>query len=434
MARGVYSLVLYGLVPLVLIRLFLRGLNNRHYWQRWPERFGWSLPDQAKTSPEGPRPIWIHSVSVGETQAAAPMVEQLLVDYPDVPVVITTTTPTGYERVRSLFGDRVSHLFAPYDLPHGVAAFLNHVRPRLGIIMETEIWPNLFSACARRAIPLMLVNARMSERSAAGYRKWPSLVKPTLENLNWIAAQSEADRQRLIGIGAPRDRVDVTGSIKFDVRMAASIHEEAEVQRRLWGVGRPVWIAASTHEGEEEQVLEAFAQVRNEVPDCLLVLVPRHPERFDRVANLVERREFSLMRRSQAVDQPLQGQPLQGQDVDVYLGDTMGELPTLMAASDVVFMGGSLVPVGGHNMLEPASLGLPVITGPNVFNFAGISALLLDHSAARMAADQYDLAVQAIALLTDANQRHELGENARVLVAQNRGALARLLEGVGRFV
>ncbi len=400
----------------MVLRLLWRGLKAPAYLHRWAERFGvFEAPGFSS------RPIWVHAVSVGESQAAAPLIEALLERYPDIPVIVTTTTPTGSARVKSLFGDRVWHVYAPYDLPLSVAGFLGRVQPCLAVIMETEIWPNLFAGCRSRKIPVVLANARLSQRSADGYRKLATLTRSTLADITVIAAQDEAARQRFIGLGALRDRVEITGSIKFDLKLPASLREQGEVLRRQWGVGRPVWIAASTHEGEDEQVLEAFALVRNEVADCLLVLVPRHPERFKTVANLARKHHFKVVLRSE-------GQFCADvQSCDVYLGDTMGELPLFYAASDLAFVGGSLIPVGGHNMLEPAALGIPVLLGPHVFNFEEISAMLLVHEGARTVDNRHELAAHVISLLSDANQRHSMGENGKQWVEANKGALERLL-------
>ncbi|MCB1737166.1 MAG: lipid IV(A) 3-deoxy-D-manno-octulosonic acid transferase [Gammaproteobacteria bacterium] len=415
--RKLYTAVLYAALPLVLLRLIWRGIKARPYLHRWGERFG------RFTSPALPgRPIWVHAVSVGESVAAAPLIEGLLQQYPGVPVVVTTTTPTGSERVQALFGGRVFHVYAPYDLPFAINGFLGRTHPRLLLLMETEIWPNIIAACRARRVPVVLANARMSERSAKGYRRLGELTAQTLRQIDLIAAQTEVDRQRFIGLGADRHEVAVTGSIKFDTRIPASLREQGEVLRRQWGTGRPVWIAASTHEGEDEQVLDAFERVRTQIPDCLLVIVPRHPERFARVASLCRRRNLVTVLRSE-------GDPVEA-DCAVYLGDTMGELILLYAAADLAFVGGSLVPTGGHNVLEPAALGLPVLVGPHTFNFAEIVSMLLVHEAAREIADSNTLAEQVIELLSDANLRHVLGENGREIIEHNRGALERLTQRI----
>ncbi len=418
--RALYTAALYLLAPLVLLRLLWRSLRSPGYRQRMGERFA------VQRTPLPVDGIWIHAVSVGETQAAALLVERLRLLCPGVPLIITTATPTGSERVRALFGDTVHHVYAPYDLPRAVARFLEEARPQVVVVMETELWPNLTHQCHLRGIPLLVANARLSARSAAGYRRVGALTRSMLAEVTLIAAQAREDAQRFIELGAAPDRVRVTGSVKFDIRLPASLQEAGEALRREWGVERPVWIAASTHEGEEEQVLLAAQTVLRLQPRALLVLVPRHPERFDRAAALCERLELVTARRSlgEAVEP----------ETEVYLGDTMGELNLLYAAADVAFVGGSLIPVGGHNMLEPAARGMPILFGPHVFNFDRISRLLLDAHAARQVTDAGELAARVSEWLRDANARHQAGEQGRAVVAANRGAVDAQLQMILGFV
>lgn len=406
--RALYSLLLYLLVPFVLARLLWRSRRAPAYRRRWAERFG--LFD----APALRRPVWVHAVSLGEVLAAVPLVKWLRERGEHV--LMTTTTPTGAERVRAVFGADVPHLYCPYDLPAAVRRFLSRARPRLAIIVETELWPNLFHACVERGVPVIVANARLSARSAAGYAKVGGLMRATLRDVDLIAAQGEADAERLRALGARR--IEVTGNIKFDMHLPASLHEQAAVLRRAWGESRLVWLAASTHAGEDEQVLDAHAAVRRALPDSLLVLAPRHPERFDEVAALCRQRGDALVRRSER-------QPATAETA-VFLLDTLGELPLFYAAADAAFVGGSLVNTGGHNVLEPAALGKAVIVGPHTFNFLEITAQLVECGAARRVADGRALADAAMRYLGDANLRDEAGRRGLALVERSRGALTRL--------
>ena len=418
--RTIYTLLLYLLAPLVLLRLAWRGLRAPEYWRRWPERFGFIEP------PLGKQVIWVHAVSVGEVQAAEPLVRALLENYPAYSLLVTTVTPTGSARVTALFGDEVAHVYAPYDLPGTVKRFFLRVRPQLAIVMETELWPNLFHACCNRRVPLLLVNARLSAKSMAAYLRVKRLVARTLGNITEIAAQGEADAQRFERLGAQQDRITVSGNLKFEQRIPPSLLERAEVLRRDWGTGRPVWVAASTHEGEDELLLDVFSQLRKQFADCLLVLVPRHPERFECVAELCRQRGLNIVLRSEM-------RPCDAA-TRVFVGDSMGELPLFLAAADVAFVGGSLVPHGGHNLLEPAGLGIPVVTGPHVFNFAEICELLLQAGACEKVGNTAELAATLGRWLGDANERHRVGEQGRAVVEKNRGALQTVLAMVDRHL
>lgn len=415
--RALYTALLYLFMPFVVAKLAWRGIGNPGYWSRVGERFGLGPP----VSPHGDRgqTFWVHAVSVGEVQAALPLIRSLLKEYPRSRVVVSTTTPTGMERVRATLGAEVIHRYAPYDLLGATSRFLERVEPHLAVIVETEIWPNIIRRCDQRGIPVVFANTRLSERSAAGYRRFRPLLRQALSSVTVIAAQTEADAQRLIDLGAPPGIVEVTGSTKFDVPLSPSVVEAGQVLRRAWGVDRSVWIAASTHEGEEELVLDAFDTVRCEIEDCLLVLVPRHPARFARAAALARRRGHRVCLRSESSADAARA--------DVFVGDSMGELPVFYSASDVAFVGGSLVDVGGHNMLEPAALGLPVLLGPNLRNFADISQRLCEVDAAMIVKDAAGLGAGVLRNLRDANLRHSAGERGRAFVAGNRGACARLM-------
>ncbi len=419
--RRAYTLLLYLLLPLVLLRLGWRGLRAPAYWRRWPERFGF-VPLAPTANPV----IWLHAVSVGEVQAAAPLVRALMARYPQHRFVLTTMTPTGAEQVRASFGQGVTHCYVPYDLPGAVRRFLARVRPSVAIIMETELWPNIFHCCHERSIPLILANVRLSARSAAGYQRIRSLTAEMLGCVSAIAAQTQNDAARIIALGAEAACVRVTGSIKFDVKLSASLREEAAVLRRSLGAGRAVWIAASTREGEEPMILEAYASVRRSLPQSLLVLVPRHPERFARVAALCRKHGFNTVLRSEL-------RPCDA-STEVFIGDSMGELVLLYAAAEVAFVGGSLVPTGGHNMIEPAALGLPIMFGPHVFNFEEASRLLCEAGAAVQVKNVEQLATTVLSYLTDANLRHATGEKGRQLVQQNRGALDKVMAMVTQVI
>jgi len=366
--RYIYSTFLYLLTPFVLLRLCWLGLKNADYWRRWPERFGYiSFPA------EGRNIIWIHAVSVGEVQAATPLVSGLISKYPDYQILITTVTPTGSEMVKRRFSDTVLHYYLPYDLPNVISRFIGMIRPSIFIVLETELWPNLYWQCNHLGIPIVLVNARMTPRSFSGYKKLGTLSKQMLLNINLIAAQASEDGNRFISLGADPARVTVTGNIKFDVNVPHSIVEEAQSLRRYFSENRSIWIAASTHEGEEQLILSAHRQILESHKDCLLIIAPRHPVRFEKVAELCVKNGFQIIRKSEMKEC--------GIKVQVYLLDTLGDLPVHYAASDLAFVGGSLLPFGGHNVLEPASIGIPVITGKHTQNFSEINELLLEKGA-----------------------------------------------------
>lgn len=409
--RLVYTLLLYLLTPVALLRLFVRGMRLRGYRQRWGERFGF-VPRQKRGIA-----VWVHAVSVGETIAAAPLVRRLVAENPPGSVLVTTTTPTGSERVRALFGDSVQHCYAPYDLPDVLWRFLARMRPRKVVVMETELWPNLFRALARRGVPLVIANARLSPRSYKGYSRVRGFARSTLADCTHIAAQSPEDAQRFRDIGAEALRVSVMGNIKFDVEIP-----EAQVQlgrglHHRFGERRPVWVAASTHEGEEAAALVAHTHVLKSLPEAVLILVPRHPQRFDAAARLIAQTGLRHARRS--ADAPRE-------DLQVLLGDSMGEMFFYFGAADIAFVGGSLVPVGGHNVLEPAALGLPVLFGPHMHNFLAARELLLERQAA-IEVSAKNLASSVIELMRFPRRRSALGEAGKAAVSANRGALQKLL-------
>ena len=422
MNRTLYTLLFHLGLPLVALRLFLRGRKAPAYRQRVAERFALRLPAMRQGG------LWVHAVSVGESIAAAPMVRALLKAYPDLPVTITCMTPTGSERIRALFGDepRIQHCYLPYDLPWAAGRFLDHVRPRLGIIMETELWPNHVHQCAKRGIPVALANARLSERSARGYARFARLTRPMLDEMSLIAVQTETEAERFRSLGARPDCVRVTGSIKFDLKIDEQLPARALELRTQWSaVQRPVWIAASTHEGEDPIILDAHRQLLKVHGDALLILVPRHPERFDAVHALCAA-QFNTVRRSQGA--------AVGAQTQVLMGDTMGELLFLYALADIAFVGGSLVANGGHNPLEPAALSLPVVMGPHVFNFLEISAMLREAGALQQVDDAEGLATAVQRLVELPHDARHMGAAGRAVMVANQGALQRLLDGLGRLM
>lgn len=427
-ARWLYTLCFTLLLPAILLRLLWRSRKAPAYRRRWGERFG-HFPAPRWQSPQQ-RPLWIHAVSVGETLAAIPLIRALQQQDADRPLLITTTTPTGSERVQALFADaiaagRLFHVYAPYDLPWTVENFLQRTKPRMLIIMETELWPNLMHGCIRHHVPVVLANARLSEKSARGYQRLAPLTQNMLKKLYRVAAQNESDAQRFIRIGYDPNRLAITGSIKFDLELTPEVLALASQLRKDWSgedsreTPRAVWLAASTHPGEDEMVLHAFAALKRQYPRLLLVLVPRHPERFNNVLTLCQQQGFSVQRRSA-------GESCRS-DTDIVLGDTMGELLAFYGACDIAFVGGSLVPVGGHNLIEAAAWGKPIISGPHLHNFAEISRLLTEKDALLISRNAAQLQEQLQHLLSDPAEIVRYGLQAQRVALQNRGALARLL-------
>lgn len=442
MLRAVYRAAWWLIAPLAVLRLIVRSRRERGYRQHIGERFGYS----AGRVPEDDAPlIWVHAVSVGETRAAQPLVDALLAARPDARILLTHMTPGGRATGEQLFGDRVLRCYLPYDMPHAVRRFLRAWRPSLGLVMETEVWPTLIDECKHADVPLVLTNARMSARSFKRAAKFGAHAREVFGGFTRVLAQSPADAERLTALGARN--VSVLGNLKFDMASPPGLIARGRDWRRAIGA-RPVWVAASTREGEEELVLQAFAALN--VEDALLILVPRHPQRFDEVAALVARQNLRLERRSRWVQNPARSQALAAakasaaaphegvralpQDVNVLLGDSMGEMGAYYAAADLAFIGGSLLPLGGQNLIEACAVGVPVLIGPHVFNFTQATADAVAAGAALQVQGPADLARALRELFNDKPRRVAMGAAAAAFAARHRGATERTVDVVQALV
>jgi 3-deoxy-D-manno-octulosonic-acid transferase len=412
MLRLIYTAMLYVAAPIAFAVLLWRGLRDPLYRDRRLERFGFSRTrlDAA---------IWVHAVSVGEVQAAASLIRELQKRYPESPLIVTTATPTGAQRVRALFPQAVHHAYLPYDLPGAVSRFLERIRPRVAVILETEVWPNLYRACGRRRIPIVLASARLSEKSVRRFRRIGGLFRDALNRDLVIGAQSQADAGRFLAVGAAPSRTHVTGNIKFDLAIPPGVRVQGETLRAEQFAGRFAWVAGSTHEGEEGVILEAHRILLASRGDSLLILVPRHPNRFDRVRQWLAGQRVTFVSRSRGESATPATQ--------VLLVDTLGELMLFYAASDVAFVGGSLVPIGGHNLLEPAALARPILTGPQNFNAPDIARLMLENGAALRVDSGEGLAHELEELAANPARRMQMGTAALAMLENNRGALERVM-------
>ena len=415
--RILYSTALYLLAPITVYHLIWRGFRQSAYLQRWAERYA-LYHDVSRNGWPQARTLWVHAVSVGEVNAALPLVQALRRGRPDLRLLVTTITPTGSERVRALWKEDVEHVYLPYDLPGAVGRFLDHYRPMAALIMETELWPNLLFGCRDRGIPSYILNARLSARSLRGYQVLAPLVGRALRTVRTVAAQSHADARRFVQLGAREEQTLETGNLKYDVSVPETVTAFA-AEFRAHATGRPVWIAASTHEDEEAHVIAMHRHLRGQFPGLLLVWAPRHPERFRAVAELARAAGWSVSTRSRA--------RWPRHDDAVFIVDTLGELVNFYACADVAFVGGSLQAIGGHNLLEPAATGTAIVTGPHLHNFVEIAHRLEQAGALRIGADADAVERDVAELLRDDAARTRMVEAGRALVETGRGALGRTM-------
>ena len=418
--RFFYSILIVLATPAVFLYFALRGIRDRAYLGRWNERFGFIKAPPERNS------VLIHAASVGEFNAASPLIKALLKTYPELPITVTTLTPTGSERVKRELGSKVFHCYIPLDLPAAVSRFFGRLQPRLIIVMETEIWPNMYLQAQRMNIPLLMANARLSPRSVEGFQRVSGFVKDVLQTVAWIGAQSTGDADRLESCGAQSQRIDMTGNLKFDLAVPASLEEKGYALRSRWNRARPVLVAGSTHEADENVVIPAFIQLLENLPDALLILVPRHPERFARAAQMARAAGLRTELRSHA--------EVCSEEAQCFVIDSVGELMTYYACGDVAFVGGSMGEQGGHNALEPAALGKPVLLGPNMDNAKEIANQLVQCKAARRVTNQQEFRQVVEQILTDGKLRDSMGQAGKSLVEKNKGALNLTLKAVEKLL
>ncbi|MCL4117924.1 UNVERIFIED_CONTAM: hypothetical protein GTU68_000693 [Idotea baltica] len=421
MNRFFYSVLLYLISPFLILRLLWRSRKLSAYSKRIFERFGFNLP---KISSGG---VWIHAVSVGESITAVPMIKAIRLNYPEISILVTCTTPTGSESLTRLLKDiNVQHCYLPYDLPWSVSRFLNKTRPKIALIVETELWPNYVAQCAKRKIKQALINARLSEKSAKGYSRISRITEPMLKSLDLIAVQTAVESQRFIDLGAKLENIEITGSLKFDIKIDSSVVTKSKQLKTLWKTTkRPVWIAASTHEGEDELILQAHRTLLLDRPDALLLLVPRHPERFDVVFDLCESQLFNVRRYSEGPN---------GISHQIIVGNVMGELLALYSMADIAFVGGSLIPRGGHNLLEPIALGKPVLTGPHCFNFFDIYTQLSEEDALITVNSASCLSNEIAMLWSSPDKAQLICKKSTLVLKRNQGALQRILHLISNWL
>ncbi|MGS0826100.1 lipid IV(A) 3-deoxy-D-manno-octulosonic acid transferase [Shewanella sp. 0m-8] len=419
MNRSLYSIALYLISPLLLVYLAVRAFKSKDYRGRWAERFGFKKLNRTD--------LLVHSVSMGETLAAIPLIKQIQQQHPKLTITITTTSPTGSAEVTRAFGDSVQHCYLPFDLAWCAKRFVKQVAPKYCIIMETELWPNLIHYLKLSGANVLLANARLSQKSAESYQKYHKLTAPMLKQLDAIAAQSQQAAERFIALGVASDKVTVCGSLKFDISIDKQRIDSAKSLREQWlATNKPVWVAGSVHPGEFEALIQAHKQLLACDPDALMVMVPRHPEQFDAAAQAIKSAGLTLARRS--ISDPVLG------STQVLLGDTMGELLTFYGAADQAFVGGSIIVHGGHNPLEPAAMGLPVMMGPHYRDFNEITELLEAAGGLKVVASSEALAQNLIHLFEDKTAYSQASEAAKDVVAQNRGSLQKQMAMVEAFI
>ena len=412
--RLMYHTLTYILLPFLIFFWLVKSLLNKSYLDRLTQRFGFGYPKLNSSS------IWIHAVSVGEVQASIPLVNELKHHYPQKEIIITTVTPTGSKQVKNIFKGAVKTSYIPFETNFAIKKFFDSINPSVALIMETELWPNLYKECGTRGIPLILVSARISEKSLINYKRFLPLFRDTLSHGILIAAQSQIDADRFLALGASKDRTWIMGNIKFDFKLPEEILTKAKIHRSKIFPRRQIWIAASTHDHEEEIILEAHKKISEKIENTLLILVPRHPERFAKITQILKEDKWKYSKKSD--DQDIT------ESCQVLLIDTIGELLFFYACSDVAFVGGSLLPVGGHNLLEPAAIGLPIITGAHTFNQKEMTDRLAQANALRIVYNANSLSSDVIFFLTNAEESKNAGQRGKLIVESNKGAIKSLMK------
>jgi 3-deoxy-D-manno-octulosonic-acid transferase len=418
----IYNFLIHLILPLLPLRLVWKSRKNPSYRMRMLERFGLNNFPVINDS------IWVHAVSLGEAISAIPLIKELMATYPNTKLVVTNMTPTGAQRIREIFASnaQILQLYVPYDYPFAIKRFLHHLHPKILILMEAELWPNILHYTAKQNIPILIANACLSAKSAKNYQKFARLIKPMLKYLTCVTAQSKLDAENFAAIGVAKEKILITGNIKFDIQINAAIYAQAKQLRNFWGQNRPIWVAASTHAGEEEKILSAAKLILAQLPNSLLILIPRHPERFNQVFALCKKTQLNTVRYSANQEY--------SPATNIVLGDVMGQLLLFYAAGDIAFVGGSLIPWGGHNLLEPAALAKPVLSGPNLSEFKEISQLMSDTGGLIKVANEIMLADAVIKLFNNKKLCEKIGCAALAVVERHRGATQKILAQIKKLI